>query len=138
MHLLEHLPNNTLSMEVMYNCLNRDGIMVHYIPSKNHFYSLCLRLVGPTLQKILIKHLRPNTVEITGYPAFFHKCTPNQMNKLYESIGFKNVEVIPYYRATDYFAFFIPAYLFVAIFENLFEYFGVSLFASGFIIKAER
>lgn len=138
MHLLEHVPNNTLSMGVMYNCLNRDGTMVHYIPSKNHFYSLCLRLVGPKLQKFLIRHLRPNTIEITGYPAFFNKCAPNQMYKLCESVGFKNVEVIPYYKATDYFAFFIPAYVFVAIFENLFEYFGVSLFASGFILKGQR
>jgi len=136
-HLMEHVPNNTRSVKSMYKALNEGGLMVHYIPSKYHFYSLCLRIVGPKLQKILIKHLRPEASD-TGYPAFFDNCSPNQMKKLFYSQGFKNVEVIPYYKATDYFAFFLPAYLVVAVFENLFEYFGISSFSSGFIIHAVK
>jgi hypothetical protein len=110
---------------------------VHYIPSKYHFYSLCLRIVTPKVQKILIKHLRPEASD-TGYAAFFDNCSPNQMKKLFYRQGFKSVEVIPYYKATDYFAFFLPAYLVVAVFENLFEYFGASSFSSGFIIHAVK
>ena len=137
-HLMEHVPNNTRSVKSMYNALNEGGLMVHYIPSKYHFYSLCLRLVGPKIQKVLIKNLRPEAIATTGYPAFFDHCSPNQMKRLCNACGFKNVEIIPYYKATDYFAFFIPAYLFVSIFENLFEFFGVSYFASGFIVRAQK
>lgn len=136
--LLEHVPNNTRSMQSMYGGLNVGGWMVHYIPSKYHFYSLLLRLVGPKIQKVLIKYLRPEAIAVTGYPAFFDHCSPNQMKNLCIECGFQNIETIPYYKATDYFAFFIPAYLFVSIFENFFEYFGVSLFASGFIITAQK
>jgi SAM-dependent methyltransferase len=134
--LLEHVPNNKRSVRSMYDSLNEGGSMVHYIPNKYHFYSLCLRLVGPKIQKILIKFLRPEAISVTGYPAFFDQCSPNQMKNLFEEHGFKEVEIMPYYKATDYFAFFIPAYLFVAVFENLFDYFGISHFASGFIVKA--
>ena len=122
----------------MYGGLNSGGAMVHYIPNKHHFYSLCLRLVGPKIQKLLIKYLRPEAITKTGYPAFFDHCSPNQMKSLCNFFGFKNIKIIPYYKATDYFAFFIPAYLFVSIFENLFEYFDMSYFASGFIILAEK
>ena len=136
--LLEHVPNNGKSVQAMYNAIKNDGLMVHYIPSKNHFYSICLRLVGPKLQKILIKYLRPEAITLTGYPAYFDKCSPNEMKKLCQAYGFKDVKVTCYYKATDYFAFFIPAYLFVAICENLFEYFGASYFSSGFIITAKK
>ena len=136
--LLEHVPNNKKSVQSMFNSLNEGGQMVHYIPSKNHFYSICLRLVGPKIQKILIKHLRPEAISVTGYPAFFDKCSPYQMKKLFKKQGFIDVEIVPYYRATDYFRFFIPAYLFVAVFENCFEYLGLSQFASGFINKEKK
>ncbi len=136
--LLEHVPNNKKSVKAMYDAINDDGLMIHYIPSRNHFYSICLRLVGPKLQKILIKYLRPEAFAVTGYPAFFDKCSPNEMKNLCRAQGFKDIEVICYYKATDYFAFFVPAYLLVAICENLFEYIGVTHFSSGFIIKAKK
>ena len=134
----ENVPNNKKSVQSMYKSLNEGGQMVHYIPSKNHFYSICLRLVGPKIQKILIKHLRPEAISVTGYHAFFDKCSPYQMKKLCKKQGFIDVKIVPYYKATDYFGFFIPAYLFVAVFENFFEYLGLSQFASGFIITAKK
>ena len=136
--LLEHVPNNTASFKVMYEALNDGGVMMHYIPSKYHFYSICLRIVGPNAQKKLIKYLRPDAVDVTGYPAFFDKCSPAEMRKLCESTGFDRIEVTPYYKATNYFAFFVPAYLIVAIFENLFAMFNVQFFASGFNLSAYK
>ena len=135
--LLEHVPKNKRSVQSMYDGLNSGGSMVHYIPSKYHFYSLCLRLMGPKIQKVLIKYLRPEAIAVTGYPVFFDNCSPNQMKEPLSWVWFqKMLKLFPYYKATDYFAFFIPAYLFVSIFENLFEYFGLSYFASGFIVRA--
>lgn len=136
--LLEHVKDNKKSLLNIYNALSENGLTYHYVPSKNHPYSLALRLVGPKLQKILIKHLRPHAADVTGYPAFFNLCTPLQMKNEMVKIGFKNVNVTAYYKATDYFSFFVPAYLLVAFFENIFKFFGVSVLASGFIIAAEK
>ena len=136
--LLEHVPNNSVSVKSMYDALVLGGTIIHYVPSKNHFYSVCLRLVGPKLQKILIKYLRPEAAAITGYPAFFDNCSPSEMEKLCLNKGFKDVDVICYYKATDYFAFFLPAYLITSVLENFFEYFNFSFFSSGFIIIAKK
>lgn len=136
--LLEHVPDNKKSFRSMHKVLLDDGYMHHYVPSKNHPYSLILRLVGPKLQKILIKYLRPHAEEVTGYPAFFNLCTVSQMRKELLLIGFKDIKITPYYKATDYFAFFVPAYLFVAILENIFEYTGQTWAASGMIISAKK
>ena len=136
--LLEHLTDNNKCLSVIYDALHKKGMTIHYIPSKYHFYSIILRIIGPKLQKILIHYFRPEAELVTGYPAYFHKCSPSQIKELCKKIGFNDILIIPYYRATDYFSFFIPAFVLVALFENLFKYFGLKMFASGMILFAKK
>ena len=77
-------------------------------------------------------------MEITGYPAYFDLCSFNEMNRLLLESGFRNVRIIPYYKAGDYFAFFTPLYIFVAIIENICEILNFKFFASGLIICAQK
>jgi SAM-dependent methyltransferase len=136
--LMEHVPDNLAAVKSMFDALRPGGATHHYIPSKWHPYSVALRAVGPTLQKQLIPLLRPAAVGVTGYPAFFDYCSPTAMQKLFEEQGFVSVDVISFYRASDYFAFLLPAYIVVALFENLCLVMGWSLFASGFVISARK
>ena len=136
--LLEHVPNNIKSIKSMYEALNSGGFTYHYIPSGFHPYSIALRLIGPKLQRRFIPLLRPGTEDVTGYPAFFHKCTPSAMEKNFRSAGFTEILITPFYRANDYFAFFVPVFIVVSLFENLCSVLGLKLFASGFIVSAKR
>jgi SAM-dependent methyltransferase len=136
--LMEHVPDNSTAVKSMFDALRPGGATHHYIPSKWHPYSVALRAVGPTLQKQLISLLRPAAVGVTGYPAFFDYCSPTAMRKLFEEKGFASVNVTAFYRASDYFAFFLPAYLVVALFENLCSALSWHLFASGFVISARK
>ena len=74
----------------------------------------------------------------TGYPTFFDHCTVKKMTALFCKTGFEGVDALPYYRAHDYFAFFLPAYVAIAFFENLCKRFSWSYFASGFVISARK
>ena len=136
--VIEHVPNNFESFSVMHSCLTQHGKMIHYIPSKFHFYSIILRCVGPRLQKLIIRKLRPHAVEVTGYPAFFNYCSPGQLTKLCKDVGFSRVTIRCYYRATDYFAFFVPLFLLVAFLENVFQRFNISIFSSGVLLVASK
>lgn len=136
--LLEHVPNNAKAARSMFLSLNPGGTTHHYVPCKWHPYAICLRIVGPKAQRRLIKVLRPAAVEVSGYPAFFNYCTPLAMKHLFEKSGFVDVKVQPFYRATDYFAFFIPAFLVVAAFENFCRWLRLSTFSSGFVISARK
>ena len=138
MTLLEHVPDNQKSIKNIYNALNNSGKTVHYIPSKFHPYSLILRLVGPKFQVFFIRWLRPEALEVSGYPSFFNCCSPNQMEALFESVGFEKVEIHPFYRANDYFAFFVPVYILVSFYENFCKFFNIRVAASGFILTAEK
>ncbi|MER9228547.1 class I SAM-dependent methyltransferase [Mesorhizobium sp. M0664] len=136
--LMEHVPDNRAAARSMFFVLRPGGVMHHYIPSKWHPYSIALRIVGPAVQKWLIPHLRPSAVGVTGYPAFFDHCSPSDMTGLFRNQGFEQVDVISFYRASDYFAFFLPAYLCVALFENLCAALNWSIFCSGFVISATK
>ncbi|MEQ8293717.1 MAG: class I SAM-dependent methyltransferase [Roseovarius sp.] len=136
--LLEHVPNNTASIRAMYEGLNAGGSTHHYIPCGLHPYSLALRAIGPRLQRRLIPILRPGTEGITGYPAFFDLCTPRAMTQAFRAAGFTEIDVKPFYRANDYFAFFTPAFISVTLFENVCRLLGLSTLASGIVISARK
>jgi hypothetical protein len=136
--LLEHVRNNDDAVKQMHAALTARGTTHHYVPSKYHPYSLILRLVGPRLQKKLLDLLRPEAGEVAGYPAFFDRCSPREMQRLFESVGFTEVDVRSFFRANDYFDFFFPAYLFITAFENLCRSLRWRFWCSGFVITAAK
>lgn len=136
--VLEHVENNEASMQSMFQSLASGGTTHHYVPSRWHPYAIALRLVGPTWQKRLIGILRPEAAGVTGFPAFFDFCSPSAMARLLERSGFVDIEVQPYYRANDYFAFFVPAFIAVSLFENACRFFDINVFASGFVVSAKK
>jgi SAM-dependent methyltransferase len=136
--LLEHVPDNRSAVGCMYAALRRGGATHHYVPSRWHPYSLALRAVGPAMQKRLIRLLRPDAAAVTGYPAFFDHCDPRAMARLFHAAGFVDIDVKSYYRASDYFAFFLPAYLAVALYENLCRAMEWRMLSSGFVLSARK
>jgi len=136
--LLEHVQNNTLSFANMHKALKTKGCIIHYTPSKYHPYSLILRFSGPKIQKWLIKALRPWAKQITGYPVFFDKCSPNDIKKMSINSGFREIQIISFFRANDYFRFFIPAYILVTLWENICRRLKLVQLCSGFIIVARK
>ncbi len=136
--LLEHVQDNTLSFAHMHKALRTGGYIIHYAPSKYHPYSLILRFSGPKIQKWLIKTFRPWAEQTTGYPVFFDKCSPKEIKRISKNIGFRQIQIIPFFRANDYFRFFIPAYILVTLWENICRRLKWEQFCSGFIIVANK
>ena len=90
------------------------------------------------LQKILINYIWPETKSVIGYPVFFNQCSSHEIKNLYNNIGFRQIEIKSYYRVTDYFSFFMPIFIIIAIFENLFKFSDLKVFASGIILVAKK
>ncbi len=139
MTLLEHVPDNAAAARQIHDALLPGGATHHYVPSKGHPYALILRLVGPRWQKRLIGALRTaESAAITGYPTFFDHCSVRQMARLLREAGFEDVDLRCFYRANDYFAFLVPAFVLATAFENLCRALGWSYFASGFVISGRK
>lgn len=136
--LLEHVADNDAAIDSIYGALVPGGTTYHYVPSKWHPYSIALRMLGPRLQKTLIRTLRPEAEAVSGYRAYFHHCSPAAMARVFAKRGFQDIEIIPYYRANDYFEFFIPLYLAVTLVENACAALRLKSLSSGFIIGARK
>jgi hypothetical protein len=59
--------------------------------------------------------IRPWAVQTTGYPAFFNKCSPREIKKISSASGFKEIRIIPLFKANDYFRFSVLAYILVTL-----------------------
>jgi hypothetical protein len=136
--LLEHVKNNRNAIHRIYDALCAGGTTHHYIPSMHHPYSLLLRLLGPNLQRKLIALLRPEGLEVSGYPAFFDHCSPRRMQQVFEAAGFERINVKSFFRANDYFDFFLPGYLLITGLENICRRLDWRYFCSGFVISAAK
>ena len=136
--LLEHVPDNTAAIKAMYRGLNAGGSIHHYVPSGLHPYSLALRAIGARLQRRLIPMLRPGAEDVTGYPAYFDLCTPRAMTEALVAVGFAEIDLQPFYRANDYFAFFTPAFIVITLYENVCRRLGLRALASGFVVSARK
>ncbi|WP_372922269.1 hypothetical protein [Roseovarius sp.] len=60
------------------------------------------------------------------------------MTRAFGAAGFTEIDVQPFYRANDYFAFFTPAFIIVTLFENLCRSLGLSTLVSGMVISARK
>jgi len=60
------------------------------------------------------------------------------MTKTFQAVGFTEIDVQPFYRANDYFAFFIPAFIIVTLYENVCRWLNLRALASGFVISARK
>jgi len=138
MTLLEHVRDTEKALRSMYNALAPGGLMVHYVPSGLHPYSIILRLLGPRLSLALLQKMHPDIIGQSGYPAFFNRCTVGSMARLCKKQGFSDITFTCFYRANFYFEVFFPAFLLVAVWEEICRAMGLTAFCSGFIMKARK
>ena len=135
--VLEHVPNNTKAWKEMFDGLKMNGLTVHIFPGSKHPFSIATQLVGNRIQRILIKYLRPNAKH-TGYPAYYNLCSPRKLRKELHNIGFKDIHIRYAYSANDYFKFFFPAFLAIAVFNVTMTRLGISEFASNLYVETKK
>ena len=135
--VIEHVPNNSRTWKEIYNALEMEGFTVHIFPGSRHPFSIATQIVGNRIQRILIRYLRPNSKH-TGYPAYYHLCTPRKLRKELSRIGFQDIRIQYSYSANDYFKFFFPAFLAIATFNLIMTRLGVSEFASNLYVEAKK
>lgn len=136
--LLEHVADNKKSILHISEALRDGGKQLHYVPNKSHLYSILLRLIGHKLQNRLIDLLRPEAKTVSGYKTYFDLCSPQQMTNEFEKHYGQTVTVYCFYRANEYFNFFVPLFFAVSIFENICRKYNLKSFCSGFIIEVSK
>jgi hypothetical protein len=137
-YLLEHVDDNKKTFQNIVDCLNNSGSSIHVFPLGFHPYSLITKLIGNRIQKLLIKLLRPEAEEITGYPVYYNLCNSVSLENYLKKLEGITFEVKYYYGASEYFFSFYPAYLFIEIFNRVFHMLKIKIFASNSVVIIKK
>jgi hypothetical protein len=86
----------------------------------------------------LIKLLRPETQEFTGYPVYYDLCNSFSLKRYLKTLEGVSFEVKYYYVASEYFFSFYPAYLFIEIFNRIFHMLKIKIFASNAVVIIKK
>lgn len=129
-YLLEHLNDNKKTFQNIINSLKLSGKSIHIFPLGLHHYSLLTKLVDNSIQRKLIRLLRPHSESVGGYPVYFNLCTSVALERFFRKQADVKCKIKYFYGAEDYFAFF----LLVMLFNRICHLLKLKLFASNAVL----
>lgn len=137
-YLIEHVNDNKKTFENIIESLNPSGKSVHIFPLGFHPYSLLTRIVGNSLQRKLIKLLRPHSESVGGYPVFFNMCNSVALERFFRNQNGITYKIKYFYGADDYFAFFFPFFFLINIFNRICNFLNLKIFASNAVLIFQK
>jgi 2-polyprenyl-3-methyl-5-hydroxy-6-metoxy-1,4-benzoquinol methylase len=112
--LLEHVRDTSAALRAIASVLKPDGMALLFIPCFNAVYARINRRTPETFKTWILKTIYGDSSEIranlTGFPAYYDRCTPRDICAMAQASGFK-VEYKLVYFASSYFQFLPPLYI---------------------------
>jgi len=136
--VLEHLVDVDAFVQKAARVLPPGGYFVSVFPSKYALYSIINRMLPRRVSNWVLRVLIPGSEGILGFPVYYDNCTPSAMMRVLRRNGFEITDIRVSYGQTDYFAFLLPLYLLVALFEMVLMALGLKNLAATVLITARR
>ncbi len=108
--LLEHVKNTDGAIAAIGSLLKPGGVALLFVPSKNAPFARLNRALPEALKRALLFSIFPGSSEGHGFPAYYDRCTPGDMEAMAERHGLRVRDLNAYYQST-YFSFFFPLYV---------------------------
>lgn len=110
MALLEHVKDVEAALFGIKSCLKIGGLCALFVPSKNAIFAKINRILPAKMKQQILFTLYPHAKKCQGFPAYYDRCTPIEINEIAQSLGFEILEE-RYYYTSSYFSFFFPLYV---------------------------
>jgi 2-polyprenyl-6-hydroxyphenyl methylase/3-demethylubiquinone-9 3-methyltransferase len=105
--LLEHVPNTEGAVAAIATLLKPGGRALLFVPSRNAVFARLNLLVPQEWKRRILHGVFPHMRRDHGFPAFYHGCTPAQMETMARQCGLEVEERRRYFQS-DYFRFCLP------------------------------
>jgi ubiquinone/menaquinone biosynthesis C-methylase UbiE len=115
--VLEHLTHMERFIANSKSILKNNGYLIHLFPSKFAPFAIINQLLPKKLAKKILFSLRPETLGIGGFPAFYDRCYYSSILSLLQKYNFEPIDIRVSYYQSEYFSFFTPLFLAVALYE---------------------
>ena len=108
---LEHVHDAAGAFRAMTTCIKPGGRIAIFAPSRNALFARLNRILPEELKRRILFSIFPQAGEgHDGFPAFYDRCVPREIEALADAHRLRIVERRLYWRS-GYFFFFSPAYL---------------------------
>jgi SAM-dependent methyltransferase len=112
--LLEHVRDTAAALRAIASLLKPEGVALLFVPCRNAAYARINRLAPESFKRWLLKAIYGDLPEIqaelTGFPAYYDRCTPQDICAMAQASGF-TVQRLKVYFASGYFQFLPPLYV---------------------------
>lgn len=116
---LEHVRDTAGAMRAIASCLRPGGRAAIFAPCRNAAFARLNLLLPQELKRRLLYTLFPHKSEgHDGFPAFYDRCTPREIEQLGLQNGLVVEQALTYWR-TSYFMILVPAYILWRIGQRL-------------------
>lgn len=136
--VVEHLPDTNAFFAHCARVLRPGGWTVHVLPSKFSPHSLLNQALPHGVSKRLLHSLFPWSRGVLGFPAYYDGCYPAELERRLEAHGFEVTDVRVDYYQSEYYSFFLPAYVVSAAYELAVRAAGARNLAAAVLVVARR
>jgi SAM-dependent methyltransferase len=135
--VLEHVESMEAALRGIGSCLKNGGYCAIFVPSKNALYARINRILPERLKRRILFSLFPDSRSLSGFPAYYDHCTPQDVKQIAKSLGLEVLEEKYYYKS-KYFSFFFPLYLLWRIYLLVFYFIEKEQAAETFIMVLKK
>jgi len=112
--LLEHVRDTAAALRGIASLLKPKGVALLFVPCRNAVYARINWIMPESLKRWLLKAIYGDfpeiEAELTGFPAYYDRCTPLDIRTMAQASGF-TVQSLQLYFASAYFQFLPPLYV---------------------------
>jgi SAM-dependent methyltransferase len=135
---VEHFPNNAAFLRNCAFALRPGGKVILSFAGRYAPFAILNRMMPEPVSRWLLDRLLPDKTEKLGLKAYYNCCTHSAMIKAAKAAGLTPVREVWDYQSSDYFGFFVPAFLMSSLYDGLRRMIGVKDLASYYTFVFEK
>jgi 2-polyprenyl-6-hydroxyphenyl methylase/3-demethylubiquinone-9 3-methyltransferase len=116
--LLEHVTDVASALKAVASMLKPGGTALLFIPSRNSLAARINLLLPQSFKQWLLHMLFPEMRNAVGFPAYYDRCTPREIEKLGVCNGLVCEKMVPYF-ASGYFTVLVPMHVAWRIYQRV-------------------
>jgi SAM-dependent methyltransferase len=136
--VLEHIPDLDRFAREVHDALAPGGQTIHLFAARYSLFAVLNRLMPESISRRILFALRPESVEVGGFPTFYHKTHATAAESVFRRAGLVNVETEVSYEVSQYFHFFFPLFVLARTWETMLHRLGLKDLGSFVLLVAKR
>ena len=136
--VLEHVPDVRSAVHEMARVLKPGGRTLHLLPCRYALFAIIARVLPFDLAKRVLHTLIPGSRGVVEFDVFYDRGHPRELERVFSTAGFREVEVECTWDQAAYFHAFFPAFVIVMLYQRLAQLLRLRFLASYAIVRARR